>query len=43
MFLALDGDQIFLFYLRRLAHLGDGQAQDAVLELGVDVLHGKIS
>ena len=35
---AFNGDQIFLFYPRHLTYLGDKQAQDAVLELSVDVL-----
>ena len=35
---AFNGNQIFLFYMRHLAHLGDEQAQDTVLELGVNVL-----
>ena len=35
---ALNGNQVFLLYLNHLAHLGDEQAQDTVLELGVNVL-----
>ena len=37
-FLALNSNQVLLLYLYYQAYLGDKQAQDAVLKLGMNVL-----
>ena len=37
-FLALNSNQVLMLHLNHLAHLGDELAQDAVLELAVDIL-----